>query len=1048
MKGICRLRSRQWKPRWRLILSCLPLLVALVTSHSFAQAQTSLHIISWNGNTSDSNAVLGLTSIRLGCSSTPDFCFSEMQQVASSQDVQQIHLSIKMDPNTSAAYAAQFGQWSLTHPILFSLGFDDLVNRMEHMQTDFGIAQPGTIVTDTLNAAKSANPNLKFAVTIYEDSLGSPLLADSNLPASTRNNVDYVQLYVHYRQDGPNYAGYVQQTNALFPNAKIIAGSYAYDRIDYLPCSPGGVACTTQQEKDLFQQLFLIQLNELTQGVVDQIEFFPGFFGMEAQWPAWSEPRRCATTRLQACIANTIAMRQTVLQDLSLTFGPPGPLTSLSPRPLDFPVQDVATTSGASTVTLNNPGTVPLSISSIAIAGGNASEFSQQNSCPATLAANSNCSIALTFTPGAVGLRAAQLVVTDNARRSPHTMDLGGTGANSSAPQALLSPTTLDFKNQPVGTTSASLVILVSNTGQGNLSFSGITISAAGAPQFAQSNSCGAGLAPAGTCSISVTFTPSASGNQSAQLVITDNAVGSPHIVPLVGIGADPAVAQVVLSNTVLSFASQTVNTSSAAQSISLSNPSSTALVITQVVISGTNAGDFSQTNTCGSTLPASSSCTFSVLFKPSGSGPRSAQLLVSDDANGSPQGITLNGIGAAVSNPVATVSPSSLTFSSQTVGTKSGAQPVILTNTGNVSLTLTSIGISGPDPGDFPETNDCGNALSAGSKCAIQVSFAPAAAGARSAQLQIIDNAAGSPQTVTLLGSGTAVGAPAVTFAPTSLNFGDQLVGVASSAMVITLANTGSVGLIVSKIVVSGANGTDFAQANTCTSTIAPGANCTISVVFTPAGVGSRSAQLEISDNSSGSPQQITLSGVGTSSVSPGFALSAAPKAASVTSGQPATFTISVLGSAGFNQAVQFACSGLPAGTSCSFSPSSVTPPKNSSATSILTISTERSGDLFPMPEPRIPFHYDGAIRILAICVVLWLFGARKTGRLDARRPRASTFAAMIVCLAGLLAGCGITSNPGSSSPGGTTAGTYTLTVTAASQNLTQQINLSLTVK
>jgi hypothetical protein len=1005
-------------------------------------------VISWNGNTSDSNAVLGLTAIRLGCSSTPDFCFTEIQQVASSQDVQQIHLSIKMDPNTSATYAAQFSQWSLTHPVLFSLGFDDLVNRMEHMQTDFGIAQPGAIVTDTLNATKAANPNLKFAVTMYEDSLGSPLLADSNLPPSTRDNVDYVQLYVHYRENGPNYASYVQQTKTLFPNAKIIAGAYAYDRIDYLPCSPGGVACTTQQEEALFLQLFLIQLNELTQGIVDQIEFFPGFFGMEAQWPAWSEPRRCAATRLQACIANTIAMRQSVLQDLSLTFGPPGPLTSLSPRPLDFPVQDVATTSGASAVTLNNPGTGPLNIGSITIAGGNASEFSQQNSCPATLAANSNCSISLTFTPGAVGPRAAQLIITDNARRSPHSMDLAGVGANSNAPQVLLSPTTLDFKNQPVGTTSASLVILVSNTGQGNLTFSGITISAAGAPQFAQTNNCGTGITPAGTCSISLTFTPSTSGNQSAQLVINDNAIGSPHIVPLVGIGADPAVAQVVLSNTVLSFVSQTVNTSSAAQSVTLSNPSSTALVITQVVISGTNAGDFSQTNTCGSTLPASSSCSFSIIFKPSGSGPRSAQLLVSDGANGSPQGITLNGMGAAVSNPMATVSPSSLTFSSQPVGTKSGALSVLLTNTGNVSLALTSIGISGSDPGDFAETNDCGTALSAGNKCTIQVLFAPVAAGARSAQLQIMDNATGSPQTVILLGASGAGGAPAVTFAPTSLNFGDQSIGVASPARVITVANTGSIGLVVNNIVVSGANGADFAQTNTCSVTIAAGANCMISVVFTPAAVSSRSAQLEISDNSSGSPQQITLSGVGTSSVSPGFAITAAPNTASVTSGQSATFTISVLGSAGFNQVVQLACAGSPTGSSCSFSPPSVTPPKNSAATSILTISTERSGSLFPMTTPRFPFLYHGAIRILVICVVLWLYRAKKTDRLDARALQTPTFVAMIVCLAGLLAGCGVTSNSGSISPGGVTAGTYTVTVTATSENLTQQINLSLTVK
>src|ERR1700730_17293505 len=150
-----------------------------------AQAQTPSPIYTWWYNTPDYNAILGLTTERLGCSSTPDFCMTEMLQVASSQDIQRIHLSIKMDPNTSAPYAAQLGQWSLTHPILYALGFDDLVARMWHLQNDFGIAQPGTVVTATINAAKSANPNLKFAVTMYEALLGSWLLTDSNLPPST-----------------------------------------------------------------------------------------------------------------------------------------------------------------------------------------------------------------------------------------------------------------------------------------------------------------------------------------------------------------------------------------------------------------------------------------------------------------------------------------------------------------------------------------------------------------------------------------------------------------------------------------------------------------------------------------------------------------------------------------------------------------------------------------------------------------------------------------------------------------------------------------------
>src|SRR5258708_6666994 len=976
---------------WYFVLVLLS--TGLITSDIRAQAPTFPSISSWYLNTPDYNSLLGVTSITLGCSSPPDFCISEMGQVASSQDVQSIRLAIKMDPNTSAPYATQLGQWSVTHPVLFSVGFDDLVGKMEDLQLYQNIAQPGTVVTNTVNAAKAANPNLKFTVTMYEDKLGSPLLADSNLPPSTKASVDYVQLYVHYRGDGPNYATYIQQTKAIFPNAKIVAGAYAYDRIDYLPCLPKGVPCTLQQEEDLFQQLFLIQLQELKQGTVDQIEFSPGYFGLEAQWPAWSEPRRCAPSRVPACVANTIAMRQTVVQDLASNFGAPGPLTSLSCVTLPLPDEDGATTRGVSTVTLNTPGTSSLSISSIAIAGGNASEFSQQNSCPvapSTLAPKTNCSINIKFTPAAVGTRTAQLIVTDDARRSPHAMDLSGVGANSSSPQVLLSATQLDFHDQPFNTTSPPLALVVSNVGGGDLSVSKIAI-VNGAPpaQFAETDNCtGITISPGGSCTINVTFTPTFTtntpDNQLAQLIITDNAVGTPPVT-LSGIGAQPASAQVLLSQSVLTFGSQTVNTTGTAQSVTLSNPGNTTVLVTQVSVTGPNAADFSQTNTCGSSLAAGKSCTLSVTFKPSGTGPRTAGLAISDNANNSPQSVTLNGTGAENTNPVANLSPTTLTFPSQTVKTTSAALPVILSNAGSAALALTSIGIAGTEAAEFAETNTCGSTVAPGATCTVNVTFTPAATGTRSAQLQIIDNAAGTPHIVGLTGTAIAVSTPAVTLAPASLNFGDQSVGVASPTLAVTLDNSGNSGLSISSIAISGANAADFAQTNNCAGSVAAGASCSISVVFTPAAMGSRSGQIVITDNAGGSPHQIALSGSGTSANTPNFAVSAAPPSATVTSGQSAAFMLSVAGSGGFSQPVQFACAGLPAGASCGFSPGAVTPGANSAATTILTVTTSpRSGDVFHFPKPSLPPAYQTMFRILAICLFLYLYKLQDTVRVE----------------------------------------------------------------
>jgi len=1065
-----RLSRKQWQLRRHLICYSIFILFVTVTPQLSAQAPNFPKVSTWYLNTPDENALLGVTSITLGCSSTPDFCFTEMGQVASSQDVQNIKLAIKMDPTTSATYATQFGQWSLTHPILFSIGFDDLVGRMEDLKLFQNIAQPGTVVTDTVNAAKAANPNLKFAVTMYEDKLGSPLLADSNLPPATKASVDYVQLYIHYRGDGPNYNTYIQQTKAIFPNARIIAGVYAYDRIDYLPCLPGGVPCTVQQEEGLFEQLFLIQLSDLQQGIVDQLEFSPGYFGLEAQWPSWTEPRRCAPTRIPQCIANTLAMRQTAVQDIASTFGAPGPLTSLTPRPLQFPVQTVSTSSGASTVILNNPGTSPLSISSITIAGANASEFSQQNACPvppATLAPNTNCSINIKFTPAAVGTRAAQLIVTDNARRSPHAMDLGGVGASSSSPQVVLSATQLDFQDQPFSTTSSPLALVVSNVGGGNLNISTIAVAnGATTPQFAETDNCvGVNIAPGASCTVNVTFTPTFTNvtpdNQLAQLVITDNAVGTP-VVTLSGIGAQPAAAQVALSKTVLTFNSQTVNTTGAAQSVTLSNTGTTAVVITQISVTGVNATDFSQTNTCGSGLAAGKSCALSLTFKPSGTGPRTASLAISDNANNSPQSVALDGTGAASTNPVASLSPASLTFPSQTVKTTSAALPVILSNTGSAAMSVTSIGISGADAAEFAQTNTCGSSVAAGGTCTINVSFTPAAPGTRSAQLQMNDNAAGSPQIVQLSGTAIAVSTPAVTLAPTSLNFGDQATGTGSPTLAVTLDNTGNSALSISSIAVSGANAADFAQTNNCAGSVAAGASCSISVVFTPGQTGSRSGQIVITDNAGGSPQQVPLSGNGVAGTTPNFAISAAPPSANVTSGQSTTFMLSVAGSGGFNQPVQFACSGLPAGASCSFSPATVTPGAAATSSTLTVTTTPRSGNLVRIPQPILRLPYQAAFSLFAVCLFLCVYKMRNTMRIEGWSHLRPGLTAVALLMAIALTGCGITSgsnpNPGSGSgsgtgsgpgpTGGTPAGTYTVAVTASSQTTTHQVNLSLTVK
>jgi hypothetical protein len=147
---------------------------------------------------------------------------------------------------------------------------------------------------------------------------------------------------------------------------------------------------------------------------------------------------------------------------------------------------------------------------------------------------------------------------------------------------------------------------------------------------------------------------------------------------------------------------------------------------------------------------------------------------------------------------PGASLAPASLSFGNQQVGTTSAAQTLTLSNTGNASLAITSITIAGTNSSDFAQSNTCGASLNAGASCSISVTFKPTATGARNATVSVSDNAAGSPQTAALGGTGTA---PAVSLSPTSLSFGNQQVGTNSAAKTVTLSNTGTATLAITVI-------------------------------------------------------------------------------------------------------------------------------------------------------------------------------------------------------------------------------------------------------
>jgi len=205
---------------------------------------------------------------------------------------------------------------------------------------------------------------------------------------------------------------------------------------------------------------------------------------------------------------------------------------------------------------------------------------------------------------------------------------------------------------------------------------------------------------------------------------------------------------------------------------------------------------------------------------------------------------------------PVQLSSPC-LDFGNVIVGATSAAQTITLKNGGATTLKVNSITVGGLSAHDFSETNTCTNVAPGGS-CTITVTFKPAAALPRYANITISDSAV-TQQSIFIIGTGT----PADSLTPTSLTFPATKVGTSSTPQTVTLKNLDTVNpLSVSNISLTGTHPTDFSHTNNCPVSVAPGASCTINVTFIPQAVGSRNAQLSVT--AAGTVQKVPVVGTG----------------------------------------------------------------------------------------------------------------------------------------------------------------------------------------
>ncbi len=383
---------------------------------------------------------------------------------------------------------------------------------------------------------------------------------------------------------------------------------------------------------------------------------------------------------------------------------------------------------------------------------------------------------------------------------------------------------------------------------------------------------------------------------------------------------------------------------------------------------------------------------------------------------------------------PTLVVSPTSLDFGTVLIPNTSAAKMVTLTNNTNAAITLTSaIAYNGNPPANPPvpsteyaATNTCGGSIPFGATntCTVSVTFNPSVAGPRPATLVLTDGDSTSPQNIALSGIG-AIPTPAVTLAPTSLTFGNQALNTTSPAQTVTLTNTGTGSLTITAIGTSG----DFAQTNTCgtlPAMLAASANCTIGVTFTPTAAGTRMGTLTITDNATGSPHTVSLTGTTTP---PDFGLTGPTSVQNVTAGSTLNFNVTMTPVGGFTGTVALACTGAPSRSTCTVTPASVAA---ANGTTAQTAQVSLATTALMAPPARIPTPPVSIRQVVPVLLaMLLMFLMAKTRQM---RMRLGMITAMVLLL--VLAGCGGSYN-------GTTKGPTTLTITGTSGTLTPKTAL-----
>jgi trimeric autotransporter adhesin len=510
----------------------------------------------------------------------------------------------------------------------------------------------------------------------------------------------------------------------------------------------------------------------------------------------------------------------------------------------------------------------------LAFSGGAAADYSlaAANTCTPglSLAAGANCTLMVRFNPATAGARNATLSIAHGAAGSPQSVLINGTATPAPQGRIELSALSLGFANTALSGT-AVLPLTVRNAGDLALNFSAFNITGAASTEFERGGDCSTSTPlPVGAqCSLTLTFRPAALGVRSASLTLLSDASNGPATIALSGTGVPvpaPVVSLVPSSGNAssLEFGSQTLGGLYPPRTVRLLNAGTADLVTSAIAVLGANFA-LAGGPACPATLAPGAACDIAIAFSPSAANTDfSGSLRVTSNAAGSPHAIGLQGRGSLAVLPVLVWSPvvTPMDFGSVSAGTVSGVRSATLLNQGPGGVRLAVLNAVGADATAFSVAGGTclvGQTLFEGQSCSVNVSFAPATAGAKNAMVQVASSGS-APPALALVGTGLAGPSPSLAPSLATLGFEATRVGAQSLPSELALRSVGSGAVQVTGLVVTGPYTVAPKSCPSLPFSLAAGSECTVIVTFAPLAEGNSTGSLRI--NSTSGPVDVALSG------------------------------------------------------------------------------------------------------------------------------------------------------------------------------------------